>query len=104
MDSAKCLIRLIILVTARRWEELLFPNIDLMLRLVKFIPTEIDMKEKKETVSGMEEVNTFTMMAATILETGLKARWKDKDSLSMPMVILSTKDSGRTITMREKGG
>lgn len=51
-----------------------------MFRPVKSIPMATGMKEKKEMVSGTAGANTFTMMVAIILETGLKGKWKATDS------------------------
>ena len=62
----------------------------------------IDMKEKKEKCYVTGKENTCTMMGATILETGSKEKWKDRENLLMLMAIWSMKVSGKTITMKAR--
>ena len=61
---------------------------------------EIVTKAKSETTLGMERANTSIQMAATTLETGLRAKCKALASYLTTKAIFSTKANGEMITLR----
>ena len=54
-------------------------------------------KDKSVTIYVMVKASIFTLMAATILETGSRERCKVRVNYSIAKEIFSMKDNGRTI-------
>lgn len=62
----------------------------------------IAMKDKRETISDMERVNTFTQMEVTTMEIGSRAKCKVWDNFLTVMEIWNMRGSGETITLKER--